>query len=395
MTHAVPADDFAPDVAAIAAVIVGVTAFAVAQGLTYPLISLVLEHRGVSQSLIGFNAGCFAGGLATATFAVGWLSRLVRGDRLIVAGLIGCALSLSLFATFDSFWVWCLARFSLGVCVSIIFMLSEAWLNTACPDRLRGRMSGLYGAGMCGGFAAGPLAIPLFGTENGFAFALLAVYVACVAFLTVILSRRARTQPEQAASGALFKFAKSAPMLIVMVAAFAFADIAAISAMPVYFVRLGYSEAFAAISVSVLALPTALAQPLVGWFLDKTSRSGVAVCSGCLAGLSFIAIPFLQSQAAILIAFGIMGAASFSLYTCALTLLGERYNGDTLVAGSAAFALAYAVSSAAGSSTVGAVMDIYSPAAGPIAAGSVVLTLTAVIVAALLRQRLRRAEITS
>ena len=85
-------------------------------------------------------------------------------------------------------------------------MLSEAWLNTACPDRLRGRISGLYGAGMCGGFAAGPLAIPLFGTEQGFAFALLAVYVACVAFLTVILSRRARTQPEQAVSGALFKF---------------------------------------------------------------------------------------------------------------------------------------------------------------------------------------------
>jgi MFS family permease len=371
-------------------VIIGVTAFAVAQGLTYPLISLVLEHRNVSPSLIGFNAGCFAAGLATATFAVGWLSRLVRGDRLIVAGLVGCALSLSVFASFDNFWVWCIARFCLGVCVSLIFMLSEAWLNTACPDRLRGRISGLYGAGMCGGFAAGPLAIPLFGTEQGFAFALLAVYVACVAFLTVILSRRARTQPEQAVSGALFKFVRSAPILIGMVAAFAFADIAAISAMPVYFVRLGYSEAFAAVSVTVLALPTALAQPVVGWFLDKTSRSGVAVCSGCLAGLSFIAIPFLQSQAAILIAFGIMGAASFSLYTCALTILGERYAGDTLVAGSAAFALAYAVGSAAGSTTVGAAMDIYSPAAGPIAAGSVVLAFTAWFVVSLLRQRLHR-----
>ena len=62
MTHAIPVDDFAPDRAAIAAVIVGVTAFAVAQGLTYPLISLVLEHRKVSPSLIGFNAGCFAAG---------------------------------------------------------------------------------------------------------------------------------------------------------------------------------------------------------------------------------------------------------------------------------------------------------------------------------------------
>jgi hypothetical protein len=87
-----------------------------------------------------------------------------------------------------------------------------------------------------------------------------------------------------------------------------------------------------------------------------------------------------------------MGAASFSLYTCALTILGERYAGDTLVAGSAAFALAYAVGSAAGSTTVGAAMDIYSPAAGPIAAGSVVLAFTAWFVVSLLRQRLHRSR---
>lgn len=389
MAHAISTADFAPDTAALAAVIIGVTAFAVAQGLTYPLISLVLEHRNVAQSLIGFNAGCFAAGLGTATFAVGALTRLVRGDRLIVSGLVGCALSLSVFASSDNFWVWCVARFSLGVCVSLIFMLSEAWLNTACPDRLRGRISGLYGAGMCGGFAAGPLAIPLFGTKNGFAFALLAVYVACVAFLTVILTRKARTQPEQAASGALFSFVRRAPLLVGMVAAFAIADIAAISAMPVYFVRLGYSESFAAISVTILALPTALAQPLVGWFLDKTSRTGVALFSAITAGLSFIAIPFLESQATILIAFGIMGTASFSLYTCALTILGERFAGEALVAGSAAFALAYAIGSAAGSSTVGAVMDIYSPAAGPVTAGSVVLAFAVFYGLSLLRSRAR------
>jgi uncharacterized membrane protein YfcA len=88
--------------------------------------------------------------------------------------------------------------------------------------------------------------------------------------------------------------------------------------------------------------------------------------------------------------FGIMGAASFSLYTCALTILGERYAGDTLVAGSAAFALAYAVGSAAGSSSVGAMMDVYSPSAGPIAAGSVVLAFTGVLVASVVRRRLHR-----
>lgn len=396
MHIAAPAEgstDFAPDIAAIAAVIFGVTAFAVAQGLTYPLISLVLQHRGVSPSLAGLNAGAFAAGLAAATFAVGRLTHMIRGDYLVVFGLAGCALSLATFATFDILWVWFIAHFTLGFCASIVFVLSEAWLNTACPDRLRGRVSGLYGMRLCGGFAAGPLAIPFFGTDDGFAFASLAVYVALVAFLIVVLSRRARTQPERVAPGEMLKFFVKAPLLVGMVCAFAFADIAAISGMPVYFVRIGYSEAFAAVSVTVLALPTAIAQPLIGWLLDHTPRQAVAICSGLIAGVSFLAIPLMTSELGILAAFALMGAASFALYTCALTMLGDRFTGGALVAGSAAFALAYAIGSAAGSSITGTAMEIIAPAAGPITAATVLLAFTCfMMVNALIRRNRTRQQ---
>lgn len=369
-----------PDWAAITAVILGITAFAVAQGLTYPLISLVLERRGVSASLIGLNAATFAAGLAAATLLIGRLTARAAGDKLIIAGLIGCSLCLATFAFFESIWIWFAARFLLGSCVGLIFMLSEAWLNVACPDRLRGRVAGVYGAGMCAGFAAGPLAIPLFGSESGFAFALLAVYIALIAFLTAILSRRARTKPEPVPVGALFRFIRSAPILVGMVLAFGFADITAISAMPVYFVKTGHSESFAAISVTMMALPSAFAQPLVGVLLDRTSRHSVAVACGFVAALSFIAIPFLHAEIAILAVFALMGAASFALYTGALTQLGERYTGGLLVAGSAVFSLAYAVGSAAGSTTTGFAMDLFAPAAGPISAGLVLLAFVAFMV---------------
>ena len=379
-----PLEEFVPDWAAITAVILGVTAFAVAQGLTYPLISLILESRRVSESVIGLNAGAFAAGLATATLVIGRLTARLAGDKLIVAGLIGSSACLAAFAAFESIWVWFAARYVLGVCVSVIFMLSEAWLNAACPDRLRGRISGIYGAGMCAGFAAGPLAIPLFGSDSGFAFALVAVYLALIAFGTAILSRRARTKPEPSPAGALLRFARGAPVLVGMVLAFGFADIAAISAMPVYFVQTGHSEAFAALSVTALALPTALAQPVVGVLLDKVSRPSVAVVSALVAGSSFLAIPLLQSEIAILAVFALMGAASFSLYTCALTLLGEHYTGGLLVAGSAVFALAYAIGSGVGATMTGFAMDLFAPAAGPISAG---LLLLAFAVLAALRPR--------
>ena len=366
-------DGFMPDWAAITAVILGVTAFAAAQGLTYPLASLVLESRAVPESLIGLNAGSFGVGLAAATLLIRRLTAAVAGDRLIVLGLLGCSLCLATLAGSEALWVWFAARFLLGFCAGVIFIMSEAWLNTACPDRLRGRVSGIYGAGMCAGFAVGPLAIPLFGTEDGFAFALLAIYVAAVAFLAAILSRRTRTRPEPSPAGAILRFLRGAPLLAGMVLAFGFADIAAVSVMPVYFVKTGHSEAFAALSVTAMALPTALAQPLVGLLLDRLSRPVVAVGCGLVAAFSFLSIPLLQSEPAILAVFALMGAASFALYTCALTLLGERYTGGLLVAGSAVLSLAYAVGSTLGASATGFAMDVLAPAAAPVGAGLVLL----------------------
>ncbi|MDB5526769.1 MAG: putative MFS-type transporter ycaD [Rhizobium sp.] len=374
------------DWAAIAVVIFGATAFSISQGLTYPLISLILTARDVPPGIIGLNGACFAAGLALATLLVGPITTVLRGHRLIVAGLLGVSVSLAILASSDALWVWFVARFILGFCASIIFMISEAWLNTACPDHLRGRVSGLYGAGICAGFAAGPMAIPLFGTDDGFAFALLAVYIAFVAFASIIICRKATTEPEAATSGMFLQFVFRAPMLVCMVLAFGFADIAAISGMPIYFTELGYSPAFAAMSVTMMALPTAIAQPLVGYLLDKVSRPLIAVITALVAGLGFLIVPLLESETALLVNFAIIGSASVALYTTALTLLGERYSGGMLVAGSAAFALAYSVGSAGGSTTFGVAMQAFSPAAAPLTVGCVTLAFGAAFAIVSLRK---------
>ena len=274
---------FSPDWPAIVAVVLGATAFSVAQGLTYPLVSLTLEARGFSPSMIGFNAIAYAAGMGASTLLIGSLTTRWRADRLIIASLVVCSMCLATFAASSSFTVWLVARFLLGFFASVIFMLGEAWLNAACPDRLRGRVSGLYGAGICAGFAAGPLAIPLLGSEGGLGFALTAVYLAIVAFATGMLMFSTKTVPEPSSNGDLFRFFKVAPLLVGMVFVFGFADIAAISAMPVYFVKMGYSQAFAAVSVSVLALPTAIAQPFIGMLLDKLPRERVALAAVSVA----------------------------------------------------------------------------------------------------------------
>lgn len=375
------------DWAAIAVVIFGVTAFSVSQGLTYPLIALVLADRGVPSGVIGLNGTFFAIGVGVSTLLIGPITAFMNGHKLIVSALVGVSVSLAMFASFDSLAVWFVARFFLGFSASLIFMTSEAWLNTACPDRIRGRVSGMFGAGMCAGFAAGPLAIPLFGMEDGFAFALLAVYVAFVAFVTVMLSRKTTTSPEAAQPGMFLDFVRAAPLLVMMVLIFGFADIAAISGLPLYFTEIGYSPSFAAIAVTMLALPTALAQPLFGWLLDTFDRTVVALAAAIVTAAGFLFLPLLESRTAIFIDLALVGTASFGLYTAALTLLGQRYTGGMLVAGSAAFALAYSVGSATGTVSFGAAMQAISAPAGPVMIGICVLVFAVVFAAVSLRRR--------
>lgn len=371
----------ATDWAAVAVVIMSVTAFAVAQGLTFPLIAIVLHERGVGGSVIGFNAAAYAIGSAMSVLLIDRLTARVRGDRLIIIALFGCSAGLAVFALTDNLSIWFAARLAIGFCASLISILSGAWLNAAIPDTIRGRVSGLYGAGMCGGFAVGPLAIPFLGTENGIAFALIALYVGTIGLVNVSLIGRTRSLPKSAPSGALIVFVRAAPALVLIELVFGFADIAAISGMAVYFVRVGHSEAFAAYAITVLSLPTAFTQPLIGWLLDRVPRRGVACSCGLVGALSFLTIPLLQSEWAILSAFALIGVATFALSTCALAILGERFDGGMLVAGTASFSLAYSAGSLLGSSGTGLVLDVISPAAVPIGVGGVLLSFSIVMAA--------------
>lgn len=113
--------------------------------------------------------------------------------------------------------------------------------------------------------------------------------------------------------------------------------------------------------------------------LDKTSRAGVTIGCGLLGAVAFLIIPFLQSEAAILIVFAAIGIATFALSTCALTILGERFDGGMLIAGTASFSLAYSIGSAMGSTGAGFLLDWISPSAVPTSVGLGLLAFTILV----------------
>lgn len=344
----------------VGTVTIGITVFAIAQGLTYPLISLLLAARDVSDTTIGLNAAAFMLGLGVSVLVVPRLTRHLRAGQVIVAGLLGAAMSLGGFAATDNLIAWFMLRFALGFCVNAIYVFGEAWLNAATADAVRGRVSGVYSAGMAVGFVIGPLAIPLFGIESELAFAACAVLVSCVAFGLAMMSRRAKVEPEKPQLSDLPRFARAAPMLVFLVVAFGFIDASVLSLSPVHLTEVGATAALAATFLAVMHLGMIVAQPILGVVLDRVDRWYVA--TGCLAatGLVFLSLTFVSIDSPSLWGLGALGGAAFlGIYTSALAILGQDHKGPALTAGAATFSLAYAIGGVIGPIVTGALVSSF------------------------------------
>lgn len=344
----------------VATVVVGIGTFALAQGLTYPLISLLLAQASVAGPVIGLNAAAFMVGLGVSVVCLPALTRRWRVASIIIAALGIAALTLVAFAisgtpsTPTALAWWFALRFALGFCVNAIYTLGEAWLGVAASDDVRGRVAGLYSASAATGFSLGPLAIPPLGTQNGLAFAACAATVALVAVAVAVLSRRARVTPAPILLADLPRFARAAPLLLLLVGVYGLADATVLSIRPLHITSGGGSDVAAAMFVSLVHVGMIVAQVPIGWLLDRTDRWRVVVGCSCSVATAFALVSVLPVSSVLMwIAAMIGGAGFFGLYTCALAILGREHRGGLMVAGAAAFSLAYAFGGVVGPPAAG------------------------------------------
>ncbi|TIU67463.1 MAG: MFS transporter, partial [Mesorhizobium sp.] len=132
---------------------------------------------------------------------------------------------------------------------------------------------------------------------------------------------------------------------------------------PVYGNRIGYSEADAALLLTMIGLGNVLLQIPIGMISDRVSdrRHLLLACAAVgLAGTIFM--PHFASNwhlmAALLFVWGGVVAA---LYTIGLAHLGSQLSGHELASANAAFVLCYGVGMVLGPQAIGVGMDIFGP----------------------------------
>ena len=141
----------------IAAAIASISVVGIAIGLGMPLLSVILESRGHSASMIGLNtavaglASIAAAPLATPLamrFGVVWT--MLAHDR--------CSARSPFSASTSRRPSGCGFRCA-SCCTSaltVLFILSEFWISISAPPHRRGFVLGIYATVLSLGFAAGP-----------------------------------------------------------------------------------------------------------------------------------------------------------------------------------------------------------------------------------------------
>ena len=126
------------------ALIFCVTAFSTSQGLTYPLLTLLMERSGETASAIALNAAMTPLGIIASAPLINLYAARFPTSASIATAIGLSILLLLLIGLFQNPWIWLLLRFLLGCSINAVYVLSEATLLTMAPASHRGRLMGAY-----------------------------------------------------------------------------------------------------------------------------------------------------------------------------------------------------------------------------------------------------------
>ncbi|PBB41508.1 MFS transporter [Mesorhizobium sp. WSM3866] len=370
--------------AAITGVIATVSVFAIAQGLSYPLLSFILQRQGVSPVVIGLSAAMTPVGFILSSPLIPGLARRFGAGRtaLICAGL--SALVLALIGWTQDVYLWFPLRFLVGVVTNPLYVLSEIWVIALAPPSRRGRVMGIYSTIISAGFAAGPLCLLAVGTEGWPPFLVgIFAFLFCGACLAVVVKRLPRVD-EAGEKVSVLGFMPLAWLLLSAVVAAAGFEQSVLALLPVYGTHFDIPETRMSALLSTMIAGNIAMQVPLGLLAERLTARLVRFGCVSVTVLGCALLPALIETPLIWPCVFIWGAVSYGIYTMSIIELGARFTGSALVAGNASFSLMWGVGGILVPPLTGGVMDLIGAAGLPVTLGAICAALA---VATVIRRR--------
>lgn len=343
------------------AAIASISAVGTALGLGLPLLSVVLERRGVSATMIGANTAVAGLASLAASPFVTPLARRMGVRTLMLLSIAAAAASGIGFYYFEPLWVWFLLRLVFHFSVTALFILSEFWISAAAPPGKRGLILGIYATCLSLGFAFGPFIFSRVGSAGVLPFAIgSGVLLASAIPLFLAWSREPIIHGEHGGS-VFWRYVTLVPTATGAVLVFGAVESGGFALFPLYGKLAGFSEGSAAQLLTAIGLGNVLLQIPIGLYSDRVRDRRQLLLAFAAIGLGgSLCLPFLVGSwwltAAALF---VWGGVVAGLYTVGLAHLGSKLGGSELAAANAAFIFCYSLGMLVGPQGIGTSLDVF------------------------------------
>ena len=343
----------------LVAAVSAITAVGIAIGLGLPLLSIILEKRGISSTLIGLNSAMAGIAAMAAAPVTTWFAHRFGVATTMIWAVLVSALSALGFYYAEAFWMWFPLRVVFHGATTTLFVLSEFWINAASPPSRRGMVLGIYSTVLSIGFAAGPLIFSIVGSEGVFPF-LIGAGAILLAAIPIFIARYESPVLDEKPELHFFRYVFLVPSATAAVFVFGAVEAGGLSLFPIYATRSGFTEAQAALLLTIMGIGNVIFQIPLGMLSDRISDRRTLLFIMAVIGLvGAMTLPLLAGNwlmmAAVLL---FWGGCVAGLYTVGLSHLGSRLTGADLAAANAAFIFCYAIGTVAGPQAIGATIDM-------------------------------------
>ena len=330
-------------------------------GTLIPLLSLILESRGYSNTEIGFNV--VAQPLAVILFVRVTpiiIHKIGLAKSIIIAQVFTIILYFT-FPVFDSLTSWFVIRFIIGFAGALAWNAFDTWMLSMADDTNRGKIVTIYNTVFVTGFALGPMVLYITGIDGWLPF----IVISALSFIAIIpLVALEIDDPELPEK-------KTLPVLATIIAAptiFGAAilcgldDVMFVSFFPIFMIKNQFAQEIALQYVTITLVGGVMCQPLIGVMLDRFNKrilmnSAVIITFICPIIFSF----YLDNFYVMAVSCFIWGGAASGLFSISLTMLGERYSASQVAGATAILVMVFECGSLAGPVVGGRIMDMFGP----------------------------------
>lgn len=336
----------------------------VSQGLSIPLLAVMLENQGVSAMANGLNAAALYIGIVLVN---PWLEiplRRIGYRTTIFWGLLLLTAATVLIPLFSHLAVWFVLRMLMGVGDTSLHYSSQMWMTKIAAPENRGRDLSLYGLAYGVGFSVGPLGLNLLPYGLWLPFGMLLVLYA-VAFALLarikndfpeVIKQPARKENKYAAVIRLGWLALIPSFL------YGFMETSLNGSFPIYALRTGLSLEWVSIILPSFVVGSIILQMPLGTLSDRIGRRQVMLACALVGSIAFFLFPVAGSNVWLMMGLlAVAGAAVGSFYSLGLAFAADILPASMVPTAGIVAGMNFGVASIFAPNVNGFLMQVWEP----------------------------------